>query len=355
MVSYDFSINQFRHFTHDISRREFLKIIGAGFFAFILLPTTDSFLGFPDDQYGRVAIDSINVYNAPSFKAKIINTHKKDTVFLIPGIIVGEGAPSNQIWYKVGEEGYAYSGDIQPVRIQLNPVVTDMPSSGALCEVTIPFTDAHWQADLSSEIAYRLYFETTHWANDKVIDNNHLPWYRLIDIKFNKSYYVKADHLRIIPQEELAPLSPDIPSTAKKLEVRIKDQIVVAYENDAPVFMARASTGLYDSGNTYITPFGKYKIFFKRSTRHMESDNLTSYGNDLPGVPWVCYFTTNGVAIHGTYWHNNFGFPRSTGCVNLPSSAAKWIYRWTIPTVPGDKQSGYNRNGTEIRIINEVS
>jgi lipoprotein-anchoring transpeptidase ErfK/SrfK len=351
MAPCDFSRTQFRHLNQDFSRRDFLKVISAGFLASILLPSPKSTLSFPEDQYGRVAIDSINVYDSPSFKAKIINTHKKDTVFLISGIIVGEGVPTNQIWYKVGEEGYAYSGDIQPVKIQLNPVANKIPPLGALCEVTIPFTDAHWQPDLTSGIAYRLYFETTHWVTGISIDNNKLPWYRLSDIKFNSTYYVKSDHLRILPPEELTPINPDIPISAKRLEVRIKDQIIVAYENEAPVFMARASTGSNEAGTTYITPFGKYKIFFKRSTRHMESDNLASYGYDLPGVPWVCYFTTDGVAIHGTYWHNNFGFPRSTGCVNLPSSAAKWIYRWTIPIVPGDKQSGYNRNGTEIRII----
>lgn len=352
MVSHDFSINQFRHLSQVISRREFLKIIGAGFLGSILLPTKYFSLGFPNDQYGRVATDLINVYDEPSFNAKIINSHKKDTVFLISGIIVGEGSQSNQIWYKVGEEGFAYSGNIQPVKIQLNPVTADIPSSGGLCEVTIPFTDARWHPNLSADIAYRLYYETTHWITGKVIDNNNLPWYRLFDVRFNNSYYVKSDHLRLISPDELSPISPDVPVSAKKLEVHIKDQTLIAFENDAPVYMARASTGSNESGETHITPYGKYKIFFKRSTRHMESDNLTAYGNDLPGVPWVCYFTTNGVAIHGTYWHNNFGFPRSTGCINLPSSAAKWVYRWTIPTVPGDKQSGYNRNGTEIRIIN---
>lgn len=352
MVEQEFSANQFRQLSRVISRREFLKIIGAGLLSSILLPTSNTPLDFPDDQYGRVAVDLINVYNEPSFKAKIVNTHKKDTIFLIPAVIVGEGSQSNQIWYKVGEEGFAYSGNIQPVKIQLNSTTGVIPSSGALCEVTIPFTDARWQPDLNTAIAYRLYYETTHWITEKVIDQNHLPWYRLYDVKFNNSYYVKADHLRIIPTDELAPINPDIPASLKKLVVRIKDQVLIAYENEAPVYMARASTGSNESGQKYITPLGKYKIFFKRSTRHMESDNLTSYGNDLPGVPWVSYFTTNGVAIHGTYWHNNFGFPRSTGCVNLPSSAAKWIYRWTIPTVPGEKQSGYNRNGTEIRIIN---
>ena len=347
-----FTLNQYRHFKQDISRREFLKLIGAGLFASLLLPTSDFERNFPKDQYGRVAVDSINVYSEPTKKSKIINIHTKDTVFLITGIFVGEGSKSNQIWYKVGEEGYAYSGNIQPVRINLNPVNHHIPSSGALGEVTIPFTDAHWQPDLSSAIAYRLYFETTHWILNVVTDHNNLFWYRLLDTKFNQTYYVKADHLHIFTQEELAPINPDLPSSAKRLEVQINTQIITALENNAPVFMARASTGLQYKNSVYITPMGKFNIFFKRSTRHMESENLDAYGNDLPGVPWVSYFTTNGVAIHGTYWHNDFGFPHSTGCVNLPSSAAKWIYRWTIHTVPGDKQSGYYRDGTEINIIN---
>jgi hypothetical protein len=47
---------------------------------------------------------------------------------------------------------------------------------------------------------------------------------------------------------------------------------------------------------------------------------------DLPGVPWCSFFTGTGVAIHGTYWHNDYGRPRSHGCVNLPSMDAKFIY-----------------------------
>lgn len=352
MSSGIFSLNQYCHLKQDISRREFLKLISTGFFASLLVPTCDFKSNFPEDQYGRVAVDSINVYGEPTKKSKIINTHTKDTVFLITGILIEEDTPSNQIWYKVGEEGYAYSGNIQPVKIHLNPVNRNIPSSGALSEVTIPFTDAHWQPDLSSEIAYRLYYETTHWILNSVTDHNNISWYRLLDTKFNETYYVKADHLHILDQEELAPINPDLPSSAKRLEVHLNKQIITAFENNVPVFMARASTGLNHKNSVYITPMGKFKIFFKRSTRHMESENLTAYGNDLPGVPWVSYFTTNGVAIHGTYWHNDFGFPRSTGCVNLPSSAAKWIYRWTIPAVPSNKQSGYYRDGTEINITN---
>ncbi|NIV94533.1 L,D-transpeptidase family protein, partial [candidate division KSB1 bacterium] len=43
------------------------------------------------------------------------------------------------------------------------------------------------------------------------------------------------------------------------------------------------------------------------------------------------FFVETGVALHGTYWHNNFGWPMSRGCVNLRTEDAKWLFRWTVP------------------------
>jgi lipoprotein-anchoring transpeptidase ErfK/SrfK len=66
--------------------------------------------------------------------------------------------------------------------------------------------------------------------------------------------------------------------------------------------------------------------------------NLEDY--ELPGVPWCMFFTTTGIALHGTYWHNDFGRPRSHGCVNMRSEDAKWLYRWTLPEVPYEQLGG---------------
>jgi lipoprotein-anchoring transpeptidase ErfK/SrfK len=51
-------------------------------------------------------------------------------------------------------------------------------------------------------------------------------------------------------------------------------------------------------------------------------------------VPWSTFFTYEGIAIHGTYWHNDYGLPRSHGCVNVPIEVAKYIYFWTEPETP---------------------
>ncbi len=84
----------------------------------------------------------------------------------------------------------------------------------------------------------------------------------------------------------------------------------------------------------FESPTGWFHTFHKRPTFHMTggADEFSVF--DLPGVPWDSYLTDTGVAIHGTYWHNDFGHPHSHGCINMSIQDAKWIYRWTLPAVP---------------------
>jgi lipoprotein-anchoring transpeptidase ErfK/SrfK len=100
---------------------------------------------------------------------------------------------------------------------------------------------------------------------------------------------------------------------------------------------------------SFFTPEGEFETFRKRASRHMAAGDLIN-GYDLPGVPWVAYFTENGVALHGTYWHNDFGAARSHGCVNLATATAKWIFRWTMPVVPPDKIDLFAERGTKVVI-----
>ena len=84
----------------------------------------------------------------------------------------------------------------------------------------------------------------------------------------------------------------------------------------------------------------------------MASEDLAAANSyDLPGVPWVSYITGSGISFHGTYWHNDFGKPRSHGCINLSPEAARWIYRWTLPAVPFDQTTWIDDYGTPVRVI----
>jgi lipoprotein-anchoring transpeptidase ErfK/SrfK len=149
----------------------------------------------------------------------------------------------------------------------------------------------------------------------------------------------------------LAPLSPQVPSQEKRLEVRTAEQVLIAYERNIPVFMARTATGAQFRDGNFETPAGRHMTFAKRPGRHMAAGDIASNGYDLPGVPWICYFTESGIALHGTYWHNDFGKKRSHGCINLTPQAAKWVYRWTMPVVPPTEQEVYETSGTILDII----
>jgi lipoprotein-anchoring transpeptidase ErfK/SrfK len=164
-------------------------------------------------------------------------------------------------------------------------------------------------------------------------------------------YYACAEHLRIMTEEELAPLSPDVPNANKKILVRLEEQIIIAYENDLSVFVAPVSTGGIYRVGTYTTPKGAFITYYKRPSRHMAAGDITASGFDLAGVPWVQYITESGISLHGTFWHNDFGRPHSHGCINLSVQTAKWLYRWTSPQVSINKEFSFGGRGTNVEIV----
>ena len=74
---------------------------------------------------------------------------------------------------------------------------------------------------------------------------------------------------------------------------------------------------------------------------------------DLPGIGWISYFTGSGCAFHSTYWHNDYGKPRSHGCVNLLPEDAKWVYRWSMPVADyNERWTHAQRNaGTLVKVF----
>jgi len=338
-----------------ITRRDFFKLVGASSLGLLAgnFPPKSQSADLVLVQQGRVASPSISIYDSPSPKGKLVKVYWRDLVLPITNLAISDDAEAyNRVWYQIGDVGYAYSGDIQPVQTVLNRPVFQIPARGTLAEVTVPFTDSREEPREDSKTAYRLYYETTHWVMGVTSNREERKtWYRLFDDRFNQVYYARADHLRIIPQAELAPISPDVPRLLKKIEVRLIQQLLVAYEYSRPVFATRIASGARMRSGTYTTPQGTFMTSYKRHSRHMAAGDIASNGYDLPGVPWVMYITKSGISIHGTYWHNDFGRPRSHGCVNISVKAAKWLFRWTQPEVPQTQPYVYQDVGTYVEII----
>jgi lipoprotein-anchoring transpeptidase ErfK/SrfK len=102
------------------------------------------------------------------------------------------------------------------------------------------------------------------------------------------------------------------------IDVDVKNQIVTAYEGAKPVKSFVVSTGtIY-----HPTVVGLFRIWTK-----LKWDDMAGPGYYLPDVPYTMYFY-KGYALHGTYWHSNFGTPMSHGCVNLRTEDAAWLFEF---------------------------
>jgi lipoprotein-anchoring transpeptidase ErfK/SrfK len=110
----------------------------------------------------------------------------------------------------------------------------------------------------------------------------------------------------------------DRSQTGKWIEIDLSQQRLYAHVGQTTVFKAVVSTGT----RYYPTVVGRFRILSKYRATHMSGP-----GYSLPNVPWTMFFY-RGYAIHGAYWHNNFGTPMSHGCVNMRIADSKWLYQW---------------------------
>ena len=317
------------------TRRDFLKLSASGALGLFLAETgLDQALAAtaPPTSHGRVLMSGLFMYEAPSFNSEGWKAFGKDQVVPISEVVDGdEGNPFNRAWYRIGDEGFTYSGWVQPVETVYNKPVFDIHSEGQVGEITVPFSLARPEPNILFK-GYRLYYQTTHWVTKTVVNREQKGiWYEIYDFYEHKPFYVPSYNMRIVPDEELVPLSPDVPEDLKHIHVDLETQTVTAFEDQTPVLISRCSSG---AGNTK-TPLGDFRTYHKSPSVHMTNEGDDEVGiYDLPGVPWCSFFTGSGIAFHGTYWHNDYGRPRSHGCVNLPSDDAKFIYLWSNPVVP---------------------
>jgi hypothetical protein len=338
-----------------ISRREFLKLVSAGSLSFALrdLHLHHAFAAPALIRQGRITWSGIPLYDAPAFQANQIHLFGADKVIEIKGIEESgeQGNPFNSTWYQV-DNGYTYSGWIQPVETNYQKPIFTLPEKGQVGEITVPFCDTKKEPYTYAERGYRIYYGTTHWVKRVIVQRDEKSiWYEIYDFYLKRNYYVPSHDMRLIPNDELSTLSPEVPDEQKHIVVDLSAQLVTAFEGEKLVFSERCASGVKGTD----TPKGEFRTYHKGPSVHMTNEgdaveNESVYS--LPGVPWCSFFTGAGNAFHGAYWHNDYGRPRSHGCVNLPSEAAKFLYRWSKPTVPTD--SDYIHlpgEGTRVQIF----
>lgn len=343
-----------------ISRRDFLKLIGIGLGSLRMQPFQELIIGktslsqrleFPkSDIIGRNCSADTNpsggkipMYSQPDVNSSIVRDVYRDDVFAwikeVSSNNISFEVP-NQRWVET-PDGYLRSYNIQPCKNIPNIPLTSLPDGqeGFWAEVTVPYVDLSnviegppsrkgWLYDLALyNLQPRYYYQQVIWVDDiKLIDTGEI-YYRVRDRYGDPGdlFWADGTAFRQLTEEDTSPIHPEIDPGIKRIVVNINYQSLSCYEGKREVFYCRVSTGA-DEGST---PYGEQPIWRKLISTRMAANSVSSY--ELPAIPWTVLFNGNGVAIHGTTSHNDFGRPRSHGCVNCRPEDAKWIFRWTLP------------------------
>lgn len=303
---------------------------------------------------GRITYDS-SLFAQPRINLAPLRTLFRDELIDIEYTLRPLSGPAyNPTWYKVAD-GYLHSSFVQIVQDVRNAPLAAVPDGGQLGRVSVPFTQPYTfsrQGGWQVQSLFLLYYDTLHWITAMVDGPDGQPWYQITEAWGGPTYYAAADALQAVPPSEMSPISPDVPASQKRIEVSLQAQQLTAYEGDVIKLRVPISSGVRNSGGAGLptqTPVGTFNIYSKHPSLYMGDSRLTDMLGDrfLPGVPWTCFFAEGGYAIHGTYWHSNFGVPMSKGCINLRTDHAAWLYRWCAPVgaAPGWEASG---RGTQL-------
>ncbi|HEX7556072.1 MAG TPA: L,D-transpeptidase [Leptolinea sp.] len=344
--------------TNPINRREFLKYSLAGFGLVAIKPNLKWLQPVEEipqqERIGRICVGSVNLRARPSADAQSVGKLYQDQLVQWNRDIIGDlpAGLMNRNWVET-PNGYIYAGSVQPVKNIPNQPVTILPANetekGMWVEVTVPLADlslanppAHGNWLTAVQIP-RIYYSQVVWVDDIRTTSDGKIQYRLNERYGNPGdiFWAAGEAFRPVTAEEITPITPEIAD--KRIFVSVAQQTLSCYEGNREVYFCRISSGAkYDSEgklvDNWATPLGPQPIWRKLLSIHM-AGGTTGNGWDTLGIAWTSLFNGEGVAIHSTFWHNNFGMPVSHGCVNASPEDAKWIFRWTTPGVayfPGD-------------------
>jgi len=108
--------------------------------------------------------------------------------------------------------------------------------------------------------------------------------------------------------------------------VDLYEQVLVAYdENDVPVYTTLISSGLPQ----WSTNEGTFQTWARIANANMSGAEGQTDFYRLENVPWTLYYDGE-ISLHGTYWHDGFGYRHSHGCVNMSLTDSHWLYHWTL-------------------------
>ena len=314
---------------------------------------------FPNSEIiGRV-VDDTDVRSRPNNDPLLNNSIGiigADTLLPWGREVIGNVVALTNQKYLETPQGYIWSSRVQPTRNLPNTPITVIPAGqpGFWAEVTVPYVDLTLEGTAASpwlkskqqfNFPPRVYYGQVIWI-DQVRQNNGFSEYRWNEGAdghgygygaYGEFFWLDGAGVKVLTDADVAPISPDVDPAEKKIVANVTYQTLSCFEGDTEVFFCRISSGQkFDStgaiSDALATPVGDLSAWWKIFSKNMTAGSEQA-GYSTPAVPWCTFISGEGVAIHGAFWHNDFGERRSHGCINVKPEEAKWIFRWTTPHV----------------------
>lgn len=274
-------------------------------------------------HYGRVVSNDLTIYENPGDTDPVsrhtsagtwVSIHRQEVV-------------DDEIWYQVDRGGWTPASTVdlgqlsefQGVRIQPS---MSMPLGFVIAD-PLNVRAAPGVSDPNPPIGELERYATVSILEEKDVEG--YAWYRIGEDRWVSGQYVR----RVTPV-----VRPDgVDPGERWIEVNLQEQTLAAYEGDRMVYATLVSSGL----PRWQTVTGLFRIWIKIKHRKMSGGSLA--GGDyyyLADVPWTMYFQ-GGYGLHAAYWHDDFGRPKSHGCVNLSPLDAYWLFQWATPDLDSDE------------------
>jgi len=360
----------------NLPRRAFLKLsaLGLGYASTAPLWKLSGLMDFPQSERLGRAFNKTEVKSRPDYEAPTVDVLYDDAV--VPWLREVSGRHPyryKQRWVET-PGGFVWAASLQPVQYQLNEPLNHLPESslgeGMWVEVSVPYVELilekkpigpEFQERVKAGLPLRFYYSQILWVDRLNQDEDGKVWYRIKErYGYGDIVWADARAFRSLSSTEMEPIHTDVEEKRIIVNVEERYQTLSCFEGNSEVFFCRIAAGRkFDIEGKPLesssTPVGTHTIWRKLVSTHM-SGGTTGGGYDLPGIGWTTLFSGTGVAIHSTFWHNNFGGElMSHGCVNASPEDAKWIFRWTNPPVLYDPGEIYSKDAeitpTKVTVI----
>jgi hypothetical protein len=275
---------------------------------------------FDDSLFGKVVygrlVDNANIYPQPS--RTMAPVRNVGDGFLYASLNYWE-VVNGETWYQINSGEYVHEDDFTPIDASdfQGVTVKRQPERpfGWIVQDVQPSSQPGGEPDLKfDEIPRFTFFEV---FEVKETGDGWL-WYRIGDGRWIRQTYVSI--------VDVSPRPAEVGPGEFWTEVDLYEQTFAAYQGNQMIYATLISSGL----NRWPTREGLWQVWSRFEQYKMSGAEGQVDYYFLEDVPYIMYFDDlMGIALHGTYWHDRFGYKHSHGCVNMPILDAEWVFNWS--------------------------